>query len=143
MFMLFGRLIVPAVMLRSNMVKINMIGRIPEDMAGLVHLENLRFYDNPGLIGSIPAGISSLTTLTSLYFVSCGVTGTIPTSVSQMTQLTQLGLYVNRLSGTIPKELAKLTRLRYLGLDRNQFTGVVPNLPFKNYTSYCNLQANA
>jgi hypothetical protein len=68
-----------------------------------------------------------------------GLNGTIPSSVGSMTELNFMRLGSNYLKGTIPSSLASLTKLTDLSLAVNALTGLVPPLPFKQYSSGCNL----
>ncbi|CAI5463008.1 unnamed protein product, partial [Closterium sp. Yama58-4] len=78
------------------------------------------------LSGTIPAGISNLTKLSTLDLASNQLTGTIPSSVGNLANLTYLTLSFNQLNGTIPATIGNLARLNILSLSVNQLSGTIP-----------------
>ena len=96
---------------------------------------------NNRLGGPLLETLGGLELLTALDLGGNQLEGSIPAALADLGQLTRLGLAGNRLEGSIPARLAGLVRLTVLALNGNRLTGVVPGLPFKQYTSYCALQA--
>jgi hypothetical protein len=117
-----------------------MTGSLPQALGGLKQLDHLDLSNNR-LDGPLPETLGGLELLTALDLGGNQLEGSIPAALADLGQLTRLGLAGNRLEGSIPARLAGLVHLTVLALDRNRLTGVVPGLPFKQYTSYCALQA--
>ena len=82
-----------------------------------------------GLKGNLPASISNLTGLKSLYLPFNSLTGRIPDSLGGLTQLQVLNLSGNSLEGPIPTSLGSLQQLITLDLSNNRLTGEVPLFP--------------
>lgn len=103
----------------------NLVGTIPAGLGNLTSLTNLNLYGNP-LTGSIPAEIGNLTALQSLYLDNCQLTGSIPATLGNLTALRELHLYNNQLTGSIPTVIGNLTNLYYIDLGNNHLTGSIP-----------------
>ncbi len=84
------------------------------------------------MLGSLPAEIGNLTSLTHLNLGQSGnstnvLSGAIPTSIGNLTNLQVLYLSVKQLSGLLPASIGNLASLRHLDLGDNQFTGNIPS----------------
>jgi Leucine-rich repeat (LRR) protein len=76
---------------------------------------------------SLPAALSSSSTLKSLSLTFCSLTGTLPPEWGSLSNtLDRLWLQQNLLTGTIPSAWENLVRLQYLYLQGNQLGGTVP-----------------
>ena len=80
------------------------------------------------LVGTIPASISTLTSLTKLDMSTNYITGTLPSQLSALTGLTYLNLASNYITGPIPSTISTLTNLVTLNLDGTFLTGTVPSV---------------
>jgi len=91
----------------------------------------LYLYSNPGLIGTIPASLGKLNSVTFLDLDSnLRLTGTIPASIAGCTNLTEFLAFRTGLSGqlpTFPRNLGKLL------VHDCQLSGTLPS--FRNMTS--------
>lgn len=79
-----------------------------------------------GLTGSIPNEIAGLTHLQTLDLGENALAGSLPTGLFACTQLEYLYLHQNQLSGGLTKSFASLPNLVRLYLGNNQFTGRLP-----------------
>jgi Leucine-rich repeat (LRR) protein len=78
--------------------------------------------------GSLPASISNLKMLSTLYLSGCNFIGSIPNSkIANLTQLVSLDLSDNNFSGSILNSIASLTQLVFLDLSENNFSGSIPD----------------
>ena len=68
------------------------------------------------------------------------LTGTIPEDLCEIDSLIWLNLRNNYMIGSVPSCLKNLQHLWFLELSNNSFTGPCPDLPFAQYTGYCDLQ---
>ncbi|KAK1432586.1 hypothetical protein QVD17_09483 [Tagetes erecta] len=92
----------------------------------LTKIQVLDAYNN-NFSGSLPVGMSKLTTLSHLNLGGNYFSGSIPAAYGDLKQLTFLHLGGNDLTGFIPSELANLTGLQQLLLGYfNQFDGGIP-----------------
>ncbi len=98
---------------------------------------------NKGLRGTLPEGLSNLTSLTVLDLMTptCDggpcpdvqdhernlLTGPIPASLGNIGGLQQLLLHNNDLTGEIPPALGRLSNLQELALGLNQLHGTIPS----------------
>ena len=125
-------------------------GKIPREIGGLAHLEDLNLVNNYFLESPIPSeffdltslrelrirrtslsgplspAIGGLTRLEYLQWENSGLTGPIPPEIAALTELGYLNLSDNAMVGAIPPELGNLSKLRTLELHWNRFTGPVP-----------------
>eukprot|EP00250_Pteridium_aquilinum_P028354 c36999_g1_i1 orf=183-1556(+) len=90
-------------------------------------LQELSLRTNSALVGSIPAELSSLTSLQLLSLSQNGLTGHIPAQLSKLKALQHLDLSDNSLSGELPPELGSLHNLVILDLSVNSLSGPVPS----------------
>ncbi|CAD6273373.1 unnamed protein product [Miscanthus lutarioriparius] len=108
----------------------NLTGTIPDAIAGLVHLQNLRLHHLPGISGPIPPAIAKLSNLSFLTISWTGVSGHVPSFLGALTRLNQLDLSFNALTGAVPASLATLPSLYSIDISRNLLTGSLPSLLF-------------
>lgn len=101
-------------------------GQIPSALAGLTALMSLSLFRLPGLQGSIPACLTSLSKLEFLTVSHTNVSGSIPESLARLHSLDSVDLSNNKLTGSIPNSFADMPNLRSLDLRRNQLTGHIP-----------------
>ncbi len=95
-------------------------GPIPAELSELPHLKSLYLWDNQ-LSGSIPPELGNLPGLQALILSGNQLSGPIPAELGNLAGLHTLILGTNRLSGAIPPELGNLPELRILSLEYNQF----------------------
>ena len=75
--------------------------------------------DSCHLSGSLPVGLSALTTLTLLSLVNNPISGSIPDAWTALTRMQSLSVYYNAgLTGTIPSMIGALTSLKYVPVCR-------------------------
>jgi Leucine-rich repeat (LRR) protein len=108
----------------------NLTGAIPDALAGLSHLQNLRLHHLPGISGPIPPAIAKLSNLSFLTISWTGVSGPVPSFLGALTRLAQLDLSFNSLAGAVPASLAALPNLYSIDISRNRLTGSLPPLLF-------------
>ncbi|XP_006659469.2 DNA damage-repair/toleration protein DRT100-like [Oryza brachyantha] len=83
--------------------------------------------DSPGLAGTLPASLASLTALTDLVLYPGRVSGAIPADIgSGLRRLRLLSMSGNQLTGQIPESLAGLPDLHTLDLGNNRLDGSIP-----------------
>lgn len=106
-------------------------GFISGDLSYMIGMPAIREHwidTNPGLGGTIPTELSTLTTLESLSITSCSFSGNIPTEFGNFGGvMRQIWMYDNALTGQIPTELGLLSGLTRLQLEGNAFTGSMPD----------------
>ncbi|XP_072991942.1 pollen receptor-like kinase 3 [Typha latifolia] len=99
------------------------------DAEALAHFPALRtasFAQN-SLSGALPAALTGLNALKSLYLSNNAFSGRLPESFfSSMSHLKKLFLDNNSFSGLIPSSIINATRLLELRLDHNKFDGSLP-----------------
>ncbi|RCV15618.1 hypothetical protein SETIT_3G071400v2 [Setaria italica] len=108
----------------------NLTGAIPDAVAGLAHLQNLRLHHLPGISGPIPPAIAKLSNLSFLTISWTGVSGPVPSFLGALSRLAQLDLSFNSLAGAVPASLAALPNLYSIDISRNRLTGSLPPLLF-------------
>ncbi len=139
----FGVSVVNGDVVSISLPSNRLAGTIPASISNLTELTTLYLQGN-SISGSIPTEIGSLSKLTLLYLYANKLTGTIPASLGNLKNLVYLYLLRNTLTGTIPSELSGMTSLQYLGLDENGLSGNLP--PFIGSMTnlvYLNLYNNA
>ncbi|KAF8696377.1 hypothetical protein HU200_037286 [Digitaria exilis] len=83
--------------------------------------------DSPGLAGTLPASLGSLSALTDLVLYPGSVSGTIPVDIgSGLRRLRLLSLSGNQLTGPVPESLVGLPDLHTLDLGNNRLEGAIP-----------------
>lgn len=115
----------------ASVAKLSGVAPGPHDMpSGLLEL-NL---GNNQITGPIPAGLGSLTTLTTLNLLVNNMTGNLPPDLGTSTTLTKLSLGNNMFTGVLPDAWGSMSQLQYLFVLDNLLTGTVPQ-------SYANMKA--
>ncbi|NOS94632.1 MAG: hypothetical protein HOP30_22195, partial [Cyclobacteriaceae bacterium] len=105
----------------------NMIGIIPAKLGDLKALTVLDLNTNPGITGSMPASLWTITTLQELKLYSCNISGSIAPELFNLPNLKILNLNVNKLSGTLPSNMGSAIALTSLGISSNaNITGPLP-----------------
>ena len=102
-----------------------LLGEIPPELAGLVHLETLDIRGSL-LTGEVPPELGRLVQLKTLDFGSNQLTGEIPAELGNLSKVERLWLGGNQLTGEVPAELGNLRNLHTLGLGDNLLTGKIP-----------------
>ena len=100
-------------------------GIITPDIDLLPELSGVIIYDNPGLMGSIPASICNLN-ITTFYIFRNNHTGIIPPCMTGITSLIDLNFKDNSLVGPIPDFGSGTPNLFNLNLNNNNLTGGLP-----------------
>ncbi|HTJ48152.1 MAG TPA: hypothetical protein VL443_01780 [Cyclobacteriaceae bacterium] len=103
-------------------------GTLPASLSTLTTLTNLAIEGNPSLTGPIPTDIGNLTHLTELWLNENSHTGTIPSSIGKLVNLKYLMLQTNQLEGEIPTSLKNLVNLDYTAFASNKLSGSIPGL---------------
>jgi Leucine-rich repeat (LRR) protein len=105
-------------------------GTLPASLTNLSRLDTLylgsKMFENQ-LSGSIPAFLGSISSLRVLYLPRSQLTGSIPPELGNLSNLEFLSLEINQLTGEIPAELANLSGLEELSLGYNQLSGSIPS----------------
>ncbi|MBJ55693.1 MAG: hypothetical protein CMQ46_10580, partial [Gammaproteobacteria bacterium] len=78
------------------------------------------------LVGTLPAELGSLSSLTGLWLWDNRLEGTIPSSLGNLSNLEYLDLSANLLSGQVPASLANLSNAQSINLRNNLLDGDVP-----------------
>jgi hypothetical protein len=116
-----GRLAVTSLELHQR----SLLGALPQELAWLIHLEQLDLHLNR-LHGTLPPLLFQ--ELSKLNYFDIGfndLTGSLPDDWSAMTSLRHMSAQGNTLTGSLPKALPLLS-LEYLSLDLNAITGTIP-----------------
>ena len=100
-------------------------GTVPASLSSMTSLQGLNLSHN-NLGGAIPASLGTLLALQSLYLNNNQLTGSIPDTLGSLTGLQQLWLDNNLLNGAIPTALGSLTSLLGMSLGSNLLTGSIP-----------------
>ena len=100
-------------------------GSIPASISTLSSLDVLDLHDNT-LTGTIPTEVGLLSSLQYLVLDANTLTGTIPTEVGLLSTLQRLYLHENLLSSIIPPEVGLLSSVQRLYLNENLLTGTIP-----------------
>jgi len=109
-----------SMVLKSN----GLSGTIPQDIAGLRHLEFL-YLSNNMLFGTIPDALGNLTELQQFGFDSNRLSGGFP-DMSRLQALTIFYLQDNLLTGPLDP-LASIPNIQYIWLSRNRLEGTFPD----------------
>ena len=111
---------------RLNLGGNGLIGPIPAVLSSLTNLDWLDLAYND-LSGPIPAELGRLTNLRGLYLNGNDLApGPIPGWVGNLARLEVLGLARTQRTGPLPAALGRLTNLRHLYLDVNELAGPIP-----------------
>jgi gliding motility-associated-like protein/uncharacterized delta-60 repeat protein len=107
----------------------NMLGSLPAEIGNLTSLTHLNLGQNGistnVLSGAIPASIGNLTNLQVLYLSAKQLSGLLPASIGNLTSLRDLDLGDNQFTGNIPSSWFNLTQLETLILSRNSLSGTL------------------
>ncbi|CAL5328039.1 receptor-like protein Cf-9 [Camellia sinensis] len=128
-----------------------LLGKFPDGIFHLPHLNELWIGDNPALTGyfpefinsssplqylalsvtnfsgELPDSIGNLKSLTALYAGRCKFYGSIPTSLGNLTEMIELEIGQNNFTGMLPSSLSNLGNLVYLAARGNKFEGPLPS----------------
>ena len=108
-------------------------GQLPNTLGGMKKLRLLYLHNqedengNGGLTGSIPAGVSGMTSLRELVLDRNSLSGPIPVELGNMSNLRRFAANRNQLTGSIPAELGNMRQLHTLGLANNDLSGTLPS----------------
>jgi len=102
-----------------------LVGAIPETLASLTSIIDLRLGGNEFSGSAIPDFIFDFANLQILRLHEGNFTGAVPATISSLIDLRQLWLQDNALTGTVP-DLSAASELVVLRLTDNQFTGQIP-----------------
>ena len=116
-----------AVDLHNNLL----IGSIPAGIGTLSNLKWLQFQDN-GLTGTVPNSFANLQNLEILWLQNNKLSGALPDMFDTMSSLDWLVISNNELSGRLPDSLGNISSLWFVDLSNNPFTGSIPD-------SFCTL----
>lgn len=108
-----------------NLGSNNLVGTIPASLGTLSSLTYLKLNKNL-LKGTLPKELGNLSNLETLYLDYNQIEGSIPKEFGALSNLKSFALHHNRLSGEIPKELAQLSSVEYFDLGGNFLTGSIP-----------------
>lgn len=82
---------------------------------------------NPGLGGTLPAFLGSLSTLANFFAADCNFSGRLPTELGQLgDSMIRLSFRDNQLTGPIPAEYGALTLMDRFEIQDNMLTGTIP-----------------
>ncbi|XP_028088275.1 receptor-like protein 43 isoform X2 [Camellia sinensis] len=128
-----------------------LLGKFPDGIFHLPHLNELSIVDNAALTGyfpefinsssplqylalsvtnfsgELPDSIGNLKSLTALYAGRCKFYGSIPTSLGNLTEMIELEIGRNNFTGMLPSSLSNLGNLVYLAARGNNFEGPLPS----------------
>lgn len=110
---------------RLKAFKLNIVGRIPEELQHLTYLNNLQIGRNY-LTGPLPAFIGNFTTMQYLNIAFNSLSGPIPKEIGNLQNLLSLGIGINNFTGPLPAELGNLTSLEQMYVDSLGVTGEFP-----------------
>lgn len=113
---------VTSVNLSSN----NLVGTLPAEIGNLTSLTNLSAGYNT-ISGSLPPEIGQLSNLDTLFMSYNDVDGSVPIELYNLTNLVRWSMSNNQLSGTLAPEIVNLTNLKYLALWNNPLGGAIPD----------------
>ncbi|XP_008802490.2 pollen receptor-like kinase 3 [Phoenix dactylifera] len=120
------------VVIGLNLANLGLSGKI--DIDALAPLKGLRAinFNNNSFSGPLPAALSRLGALKSIYLAGNKFSGSIPSDLfASMSHLKKLWLDHNDFSGPVPSSLANLAYLMELLLDDNAFEGAIPDFSSK------------
>ncbi|CAL5374721.1 unnamed protein product [Camellia sinensis] len=126
-----------------------LLGKFPDGIFHLPHLNELRIWDNLALSGyfpefinsssplryfvlsftnfsgELPDSIGNLKSLKMLFAFGCEFYGSIPTSLENLTEMTDLVIGYNNFTSMLTSSLSNLGNLVYLKLSGNNFEGKI------------------
>jgi hypothetical protein len=83
-------------------------GTLPNELDGLVHLEQLELYTYTGIHGTIPSTLADLVALKSLQLHETSISSTMPKYLGALTDLEELFVDRTLVTGEIPAEICQL-----------------------------------
>ena len=84
------------------------------------------FIDSVPLVGTLPSGMGSMTSLQTMKLYANSLYGSIPSSFGSLSELQVLNLLRNGLGGSVPATFGSLTALNELQCANNMLTGPLP-----------------
>ncbi|CAL5374467.1 unnamed protein product [Camellia sinensis] len=112
---------------RLHLSGCGLLGKFPDGIFHLPHLNELRIFYNPALTGHFPEFINSSSPLQCLGLSSTNFSGELPDSIGNLKSLKILGAFGCKFYGSIPTSLGNLTEMTHLVIDSNNFTGMLPS----------------
>ncbi|GMP35796.1 hypothetical protein CsSME_00008116 [Camellia sinensis var. sinensis] len=103
-----------------------LLGKFPDGIFHLPHLNKLRIVDNIALTGYFPEFINSSSPLQYLMLSWTNFSGELPDSIGNLKSLKLLDASDCKFYGSIPTSLGNLTEMTHLGIHNNNFTGMLP-----------------
>ena len=110
-----------AVWLNNN----HFVGTIPAGMSELSTLKQIQFQNN-GLTGAVPSIFADLQNLQFLWLHNNKLSGSLPDVFDTMPSLVDVDFSNNTLIGSLPDSMGTLPSLRTVNLSYNPFTGSIP-----------------
>ncbi|CAL5376240.1 unnamed protein product [Camellia sinensis] len=104
-----------------------LLGKFPDGIFHLPHLNELRIWYNLALTGYFPEFINSSSPLQYLELSHTNLSGEIPDSIGNLKSLKMLDAYYCKFYGSIPTSLGNLTEMTHLCINYNNFTGMLPS----------------
>ncbi|CAL5328225.1 unnamed protein product [Camellia sinensis] len=104
-----------------------LLGKFPDGIFNLPHLNELRIFDNLALTGYFPEFINSSSPLQYLDLSQTNFSGELPDSIGNLKSLKMLAAYDCKFYGSIPTSLGNLTETTVLDIKNNNFTGMLPS----------------
>ncbi|KAI8019766.1 Receptor-like protein Cf-9 [Camellia lanceoleosa] len=112
---------------RLDLFYCGLLGKFPDGIFHLPHLNELRILYNPALTGYFPEFINSSSPLQDLELQQTNFSGELPDSIGNLKSLKKLGAFGCKFYGSIPTSLGNLTETTHLGIGYNNFTGMLPS----------------
>ena len=81
---------------------------------------------NPGLKGTIPTEIGSVSSLGSISLSGCSFKGPLPSELGALTDMQQMWFFSNQLTGTIPSGISQMKYLLNFQTEDNLLNGTMP-----------------
>ncbi|CAL5374359.1 unnamed protein product [Camellia sinensis] len=104
-----------------------LLGKFPDGIFHLPHLNELHIYENLALTGYFPEFINSSSPLHYLDLSFTNFSGELPDSIGNLKSLKKLVAYDCKFYGSIPTSLGNLTAMTHLEIGYNNFTGMLPS----------------
>ncbi|CAL5374445.1 unnamed protein product [Camellia sinensis] len=110
-----------------DLSRCGLLGKFPEGIFHLPHLNELRICNNLALTGYFPEFINLSSPLQDLELQYTNFSGELPDSIGNLKSLKKLGAFGCKFYGSIPTSLGNLTEMTHLGIHYNNFTGMLPS----------------
>ncbi|CAL5376226.1 unnamed protein product [Camellia sinensis] len=104
-----------------------LLGKFPDGIFHLPHLNELRIWGNSALTGYFPEFINSSSPLQYLVLTATNFSGELPDSIGNLKSLKELRAARCKFYGSIPTSLGNLTEMTLLAIGYNNFTGMLPS----------------